>query len=208
MSVSQTRNRSVFTLAVGDLLGGTVSLTGWRFQGNKNNNITLPQGYDAYSPFYDALGPIIGRAGDTIRVSTERSNFMKSVRINKCMGYLNALFNPTPKFSASCPNPIDFNDITSFTGKCQNFIRSIGSCRVPTGEEMSVFRESDRSCHEFMQGKFGYESCYRAHQSDADFFSKTWQVWLKSTDFLPFDSIHDRISFYDSEGRLAGEYVY
>jgi len=198
--------RGSFVLSASSLLPEPTSITGWRVVTNQNDPFVIPSGVGEYLASGYSEGDVMLDPRGSTTVYGKKSPFGPNIRLNVCTGYLNNVFPISPLFPKRCPAAIDRSEITAFSGSCQSFLRSIRTCEEPNTILMSGFREDDIACFDYMQDRFGYGSCYRAHRNDEDFFTDTWYVWLD--DVLPFDLKHDRVLLYDTAGLLVDEYVY
>lgn len=200
-SVSQT----TFYIYANSPLENPTTVTGWQLKGNRAG-ITIPGGIENYNPIAYTEGEIILSAGHHLYAYGNLSGFGKNIRLNKCMGYLNNVYSFNPRLPEGCPIDIDRYDTISFSGKCQSYIASLGSCREPSSEEMAKFANED-ACISYIKENFGgYGKCYENHRRDKDFLSNTWYAWLGKP--MPFDPLHDRILLLDRNNLLVDEYVY
>jgi hypothetical protein len=177
-----------------------VDVTGWVFRANRGSLI-IPQAVNFYDP--SGLTPqtdIYLRQGDTLYLYTTVSPVGGNLHLNKCLGYLPGL-NSIPQISVSCPS-IDRSQIAGFTGVCQNYIMSLGNCRIPSSNP--PIPQSDYQCQEFLN-TLNYKGCFEAHRDDSDFLSNQWYAWT-GANFL--DPLHDRVRLFDRQGLLVGEYIY
>ncbi len=177
-----------------------VNISGWIIKTNKDS-FKIPQAQD----FYDSAGAeedIILRSGEKVLIYSLpklRGNF----RLNKCIGYIEDAAPLTPSLSQNCPE-ISRSEIASFSGLCQNYIRSLGSCENPSANPPVPFNDS--ACHDFLS-KLNYAGCVAKHKNDADFRLKEWWLWLGPSMNI-FDGFHDRVQLFDGNGSLISEYVY
>ena len=94
----------------------------------------------------------------------------------------------------------------NFSGRCQSFILSLGSCEEPTPSELNEYSvENDLGCRSYLD-TLNYTGCYRTYRYTANFFSNEWRIWLNQA--MPFDQQHDRVLLFDRNGLLVNEYVY
>lgn len=192
-----------FTLRSDFTQGDPVDITNWSIQGNDNKEITIRGGISSVPPVN--LTRIVIRPRTSAVFYADTNSFVKNVQLNKCTGYLNKTYNFDPKIPNNCPRP-DRSQTISFSGECQNFIRSLSACEQPTGSELNRFASvDDIACHEFLED-LNYGNCVREHSNDSDFYSYGWRVWL--SDRLPFDRQHDRLLLLDEDNLLVDEYVY
>lgn len=205
--------RAFFSLYADSSLGSPVDITGWRVKGNGGYGIELPTAVAdfqrtliAYKPSYRGTDDIVLRPGDyAVFYSAPSPMSGVSFRLNKCIGYLNEMYNFSPALSNECPRAESPRTVM-FTGKCQDYLRSIYTCHTPTQDSINASLDtSDSECRAFVN-KINYDGCYAEHRSDTDFFSREWRVWLSQ--FMPFDLLHDRLMLYDRQGLIVNEYTY
>jgi hypothetical protein len=148
-----------------------------------------------------AEGDIYFRSGQTLTMYSTVSALGRNVRLNKCMGYLENPVDFNPRLSVSCPNDRPAN-FTSFSGACQDYIRSLSGCRMPaTNPPISIY---DDVCRAYLN-TLNYKGCYDRHVGDKDFLSNQWVVWMGGK-FL--DERHDRVFLYDANSLIVDEYTY
>lgn len=183
---------------------GPINISGWVLRSNKNDAETIPQGVGLHSPFGTVTEEdIVLRGGETINIYSTKSPTGTNLRLNKCMGFLNDILEFTPPLPRLCPS-VDLSQISTFSGKCQNYIRSLRACEVPDPNQFGFIEETE--CREFLSG-INYRGCVELLQSDANFLRQEWRIWA-DRDFLYMDTLHDRILLFDRNGLLVSEYVY
>ena len=178
-----------------------INVTGWQFRANKGGYY-IPKAVDVYDPSGLASENDINlKNGDVLYIYSTTSPIGVNLHLNKCTGYLanNNLFNP--QISLSCPY-VNRSEISNLTGQCQNYILSLGSCKLPAPN--LPFLINDYNCQIFLD-KINYGGCFSSHRNDIDFLSKQWIVWSGSK-FLDFQ--HDRLLLFDKQGLLVNEYSY
>lgn len=180
----------------------TVDITGWEIQTNRGGEF-LPQAVNLYYPSgVNPASDIILPLDQYDSVYLYSNSAPANIRINKCMGYLNTTHDFNPPFPYSCP-PVDYSQISNFTGQCQNYILSLG-CNMPDLSSPYVPR-TDYNCQQFLENHFSYNSCISDHFHDSDFFGSQWYVWMGSS---PIDPYHDNVRLLDRNGLLVDEYRY
>jgi len=198
---------STFTLYADYGNKDSINITGWRIKGNIEE-ILVPQAIADYS-FYGSLypGDIALASGDYLYAYGNNSPAGGNFRLNKCIGYLNNTYNFNRPLPGSCPSIKNSSEISTFPGDCQSFIYSLsGSCRIPNANEVNRFTSQIyEGCRRYLDN-FNYGSCYKAHRSDADFFSREWRVWIGRQ--FSFDPRHDLILLFDRNGLLVDIYIY
>ena len=198
---------ATFVLQADGGLSGSLNITNWKFRSNKGE-VFIPQGIAYFNTL--SLPPqsdIMLNAGDYVNVYSTKSIVGVNFKINKCMGYLqDIVYRFDPAVWTSCPSLYDRNEITSFSGRCQSYIMSIGGCQVPDPAVVSSFTgDNDGSCRDVLN-RIHYRTCYETHVYDSDFLSQEWRVWLDKP--IPMDIEHDRILLFDRQGLLVHEYLY
>ncbi|MFA6364958.1 MAG: hypothetical protein WCW78_01010 [Candidatus Paceibacterota bacterium] len=186
----------------------SISVTGWRVRGNrKGSEVVIPQAIaDINPPYGFQKGDIKLGSGQSVTMySWRKDSGVPNIRLNKCTGFLNDLYAFSPSLPNECPR-VESARMAVFTGQCQNFLRSLSSCRIPTANEINQFTGPlDGECRTIIDQQ-NYGSCYRVHRNETDFFSREWRVWLN--EFMFFDTLHDRLILLDKEGRVVNEYIY
>lgn len=195
-----------FTVRTDYSLENEVDVTGWKIKGNRGAEVFIPQAIADYGvQGFSQASNILLKKGDYLVVYSGKSANNQNFRLNKCMGYLNNSYTFSPSLPNSCPS-IDRNKIVSFSGRCQSFIYSLGTCREPSSNERNQFTSpEDTSCASFLN-TLNYGGCYSTYRYQTDFFSNEWRAWVNQQ--LPFDKEHDRVLLYDRGGLLVDEYTY
>jgi hypothetical protein len=176
-------------------------VSGWTLKANRGSQI-IPRAVEIYEPHgLTPEGDIYLKSGDYLYIYTNTSAISRNLRLNKCIGYLENTNNFTPPLFQSCPY-ITRQEVASFTGQCQNYILSLGSCRIPAANP--PIPPDDYACRSFMEN-INYGGCYSRHRSDPDFLGREWRVWTNSR-FL--DQQHDTLRLLDSDGLLVDLYSY
>lgn len=184
-----------------------IAITGWKIRGNRGGDIVIPGAVSDFAAVgVMKNGPIQVVSNTVINFWNDRSPIEKNFRLNKCTGYLNATAVFNQSIPNECPSPVDSNLLVRFSGACQNFINSLGTCAVPTPEEVNIMSVYDNGgCAALLQ-KFGYVNCYATHYNDTDFFGNEWRVWLAQA--IMFDSLHDQLLLLDTNNLLVDRMVY
>jgi hypothetical protein len=190
---------STYGLAASD----TVDITGWQIKTNRGGEY-IPQAVDLYDPsgLAAASDIVVGR-NQSVYIYSSPGPF--NLRLNKCIGYIGNSNKFTPALPENCPY-VDQQAISKmgFTGACENYIYSLGSCQAPDPNNIQIPR-TDYSCQNYLENNFNYKACFNAHVGDADFLSNQWWVWTGSS---PMDQYHDIINLFDKSGLLVDEYSY
>ncbi len=198
--------RGKFTLKAIGVKNESIDITGWRVKGNSGGEIYIPQASADYTlSGWMSNGDIIFGTGSYVTVYSTRSTVGRNIRLNKCFGYLNELYTFNPRLPNNCPS-YDRKQISTFSGACQTFIRSLSACEVPTANEKNQFGGgADVACRALLD-TFNYGGCYKVYRGNSDFFSGEWRVWIDAE--LPFDTEHDRLVLYDKSGKVVDVYTY
>ena len=188
--------------------GEAVDITGWKIKSNKNE-IIIPQAVEIYNPDGSAqASDIILKPGNYVELYSLTSPVNRNLRLNKCVGYLEEIYNFQPIYlSRNCP-AFSGSEIRQFSGQCQSYLLSLSACKTPDVNFYNNLPGTDEgnACRAFLQ-TIGYGNCFRGHRQDADFLSNNWIVWLE-TQTLNLDSRHDYLRLYDRKGNLVSEYNY
>jgi len=193
-------------IAVTSRTNDRINVSGWLIQSKWTTLPEIPMAIDDYQ----AIGAnfknnIVLKANETVNIYSNRSPVGQNFRLNKCTGYLNNYYNFQPALPKSCP-ALDKGESYLFSSACQNFVRSISGCRVPTANEINRFSApGDSLCRAFLD-KINYGGCYQENRSDPDFFGREWRVWLGQN--FDFDRRHDRLFLFDENNLLVDEYSY
>jgi len=180
---------------------GTVNITGWLMKGNRGSQY-VPQAVGIYDPSgLTSQSDIYLKNGDTLTIYSTQSAIGVNLRPNKCIGYLSNSNKFTPPLSQGCPS-INRSDIVNFTGPCQSYLLSLGSCQMPAANP--PIPVNDYACSQYLS-KLNYKGCFESHRNDYDFFGNQWYAWSGSQ-FLDYQ--HDRLLLFDKQGLLVSEYSY
>ncbi len=181
--------------------GETADITGWEITGNYGGEY-VPQAVRVYDPL--GVNPptdIVLGPQDIVNIYPRSSPV--NLRLNKCVGYLNTVNQFNPSLYSTCPY-INRSEIQFFSGECQNYILSLGSCQTADPGNPQI-PQNDYSCKDYISKHFSYHACFDAHEGDADFFSHEVRVWAGSN---PLDPFHDRALLLDRQGLLVDSYSY
>ena len=183
----------------------TVDITGWKIKSNKSE-ITIPKAIEIYDASNFTESDIILKPNNYIDLYSLASPTNRNLRLNKCFGYLQNIYNFQPIYLPNnCPY-ISRDDIKQLSGQCQNYIYSLGSCQLPDAYFYNSLPGTDEGndCRVFLNN-IGYGSCFRSHRQDQDFLSNNWIAWLNQQ---ILDPNHDYLRLYDTKGNLISEYSY
>jgi len=181
----------------------TIDITGWQIKTNRSGEY-VPQAIDLYDPSgLSAPTDILLGRGQYVYLYSSSGPF--NLRLNKCIGYIGNTNKTTPALPQNCPY-IDQSAISKlgFTGACETYIYSLGSCQVPDMNSMRI-PSNDYACRDYLVNNFNYKACFLAHVGDADFLSNQWWVWMGGS---PLDPYHDIVNLFDRNGLLVDQYSY
>ncbi len=194
---------TIILAAYGLSASDTVDVTGWQIKTNRGGEY-IPQAIDLYDPSgLAAPGDIFLGQGQYVYLYSSSGPF--NLRLNECIGYIGNSNKFTPALPMDCPY-IDQSAISKmgFTGECENYIFSLGSCEVPDLNNAPI-PQNDYACRDYIESNFNYKACFSAHENDADFLSNQWWVWTGSS---PLDEYHDMVDLFDKNGLLVNQYSY
>ena len=138
-----------------------------------------------------------------------------SFKLNKCIGYLEALppYNFSPRASANCPAPSKEPELASLEQSCYNYVRRLSVCHTPVFEVRDGIDYVDKTtglsgyCKSYVKKRFSYSGCLAQHVADNDFTGTSWYIYLNYPQQL-WDVNREHISLYDAQGRLVDELSY
>lgn len=181
----------------------TIDVTSWEIKANYGGEY-IPQAVEVYDPL--GLNPpsdIRLKSGDMLNMYS--TSAPTNLRLNECIGYI-----PIPQqFNPALPQTCPYEDrssalVHSFSGACQNYIMSLGSCQLPNLNDPRV-PVNDYACRDYLENHFNYSTCFNAHRSDANFLSNEVRVWMGGS---PLDQYHDHVELLDRQGLLVDLYTY
>ncbi len=178
----------------------TIDVTGWQIKSNRGDEY-IPTAVNLYDP--SGLTPptdILLSNGQTLNIYSNTSHF--NLRLNECIGYVQNVNPFNPALPMDCPYARQ-SDIASFTGLCQQYILSLGSCAFPDMNNASI-PQNDYACRSYLDN-LNYGGCFAKHVNDADFLSNEWRVWTGSN---VIDPIHDTVLLLDRNGLLVDMRTY
>ncbi|MEK7464337.1 MAG: hypothetical protein AAB617_01010 [Patescibacteria group bacterium] len=198
-SISQVTLNGAYSLS-----NKKINISGWKIKTNKSE-VTIGRGVNNYNPFeFPSEGDITIGSGDYVGIYGVSSPVGKNIRLNRCTGYLNKIYDFKPPLQQNCPY-VNRNDIVSFSGRCQSFILSLSSCQAPTPNESNLYANEDVACRSFIN-KINFNGCYSKYSNNSDFLSPEWRVWIGNK--IPLDLEHDRVLLLDRFGLLVDERIY
>ena len=200
MSISETRGR--FALQASLPEGESVNVTGWVIRSNEGSHY-VPQAVAVYDPSGLASeSDIFLKNRDILYLYSGSSAIGRNFRLNKCIGYLQNASRFVPSLPSNCPR-IDDSEIRHLSGECQDYLTSIGACKLPDANPpLSIY---DYECREYLDD-INYKGCFEEHKTDPDFFSREWRAWIGTIRFI--DSDHDQVRLFDRQGLLVDEKIF
>ncbi|MEK7181356.1 MAG: hypothetical protein AAB738_03455 [Patescibacteria group bacterium] len=203
VSPGSSRSYGVVNLTANLKESEAVDVTGWVLKG-KSGSQFIPQAVEVYGPLgLTSPGDIVLKKGHILSIHSSKSIIGQNLRLNKCTGYLESLFDFIPALPRDCPKTYsDRSELYEFSGQCEDYVRSLGTCKIP--EMNFLWLTSDSKCRDFLD-KVNYRGCFDKHRQDGDFLSYEWRVWTGSR-FL--DERHDRVFIFDKNGLLVDERSY
>jgi len=181
----------------------TVDITGWQIKTDRGGEY-IPQAIDLYDPSgLAAASDIIVGPNQYLYIYSSPGPF--NLRLNECIGYIGNSNKFTPALPENCPS-VNQSAISKmgFTGACENYIYSLGSCAEADPNNIQIPR-TDYACQNYLENNFNYKACFNAHVGDADFLSNQWWIWMGSS---PLDQYHDTMDLFDKSGLLVDQYSY
>lgn len=182
-----------------------VNITGWRLKSNKKE-MTVPQAVNVYDPFgFWPQEDIIIFENSFINIYSNKSPLNKNLRLNKCTGYLENIYDFDPALPQNCPS-VSRSEIVHLSGECQSYILSLWGCKLPETSFYNTLLGSDsgNACRAFLN-TISHGSCFQKHRYDSDFLSNEWRIWMN---WNILDPQHDRLWLLDKNGLLVDEYIY
>lgn len=187
--------------------GEDIDITGWKLKSN-HGEIIIPQAVEIYDPSgFAPSADIVLKSGNYLSMYTNSSPLAINFRVNKCMGYLANTYSFSPPLYTSCPAPYSSrSEISYLPGFCQNYIFSLGSCKIPDADYLNTLPATNdgNMCRAYLNN-INYGSCFNNHRSDSDFLSNEWRAWVNQNILDPY---HDKLLLLDGQGLVVSEYSY
>ena len=181
---------------------GPIDVTGWKIVSGATGRIaSIPQG--VLLPRSSSVNPserIALSPGDRATVVMGESPVGMSFKENMCTGYLDQFQDFTPSLSHSCPSPIsDFDRFymgsESTLDACRAYLSKSPRCEIPRDAPRNIGDE----CRAFIDTHLDYNGCVATHQSERDFLSDSWRIYLERDDEF-FTKEHDTVKLLDVNG--------
>jgi len=189
--------------------GEKINITDWRIKTNHGEFI-IPQAVNIYDfSGFSFEQDIIIFGSANINIYTSRSPINLNFRLNKCTGYLQNNYSFNPALPRNCPT-VQRSEVSYFSGQCQNYVFSLGSCAAPSISFSNSLPGNDEgnACRQFLSA-INQNACYQKHRWEADFLSNEWRIWMNWTNYNNIlDSQHDTVRLFDTQGLLVDEYIY
>lgn len=185
----------------------SINISGWKIKSNLRE-LEIPKAINIYEPSGSSQETdIYFESGNNMNIYSNTSAIGKNFRLNKCIGYLENFYKFTPPLSLNCPPIYSREEISTYAGYCQNYIMSIGSCKLPDINYYNSIPGTDQgnACRQFLNS-ISYNNCFQKHKNDNDFLSKEFRIWVNQNTLL--DPQHDRLLLFDENGLLVSEYIY
>lgn len=184
-----------------------IDITGWKIK-SKSDTIVVPKALQYFTPLYDIKNEtnIVLQPNDRVILYSNTSPVGTNFRLNKCIGYVATANTFSPALPVTCP-AIDYASLRYLSGECQNYVRSLSSCRVPPATPPIPY---DPPCNDFLK-TLNYQSCFASRKDDSDFLSNEVRVWLGDSfgnTRVIFDRYHDIVQLIAPSGEVVDEYIY
>jgi len=189
--------------------GEKINITGWTVKTNHGSFI-IPQAVNIYDfSGFSFEQDIVISGSANINIYTSRSPINLNFRLNKCTGFLQNNYSFNPALPRNCPL-INRSEVSYYSGQCQNYVFSLGSCEAPSISFYNSLPGNDEgnACRRFLS-TINQNACYQKHHFEADFLSNEWRVWLNWTNINNIlDSQHDTVQLFDTQGLVVDQYIY
>ena len=180
----------------------------------------VPQAARLLSPTgQNILGDVILAQGESAVVTTGSVNVQSPYKItsfkeNSCTGYLEKLpdYAFTPPLSQNCPWPSKEPGIENLPPECRDIISTISSCQTPVFESRDLNREPCDNCLNgkivpsycaaFIKEHYSYEGCVRNHAGNANFYGRTWRIFL-GRGWEMWAKDYEMVNLFNSAGQLV-----
>lgn len=181
----------------------SVNISSWSIGNTQGKR--YPLGGAAKIPFMTSATEVTLSPGELAYVHTGTSPLGYGFQENSCTGYFASSYEFNPSISSGCyrvptPSPTQFND------RCLRFIQQhSSSCQVPqyTSDDIGL----GYGCEEYVSENFTYPACVNQNKTKADFYKRTWHLYLNRPSGLWRD-FSDVITLYDELGIITDTYQY
>lgn len=214
-----------------------IIISGWQLKNNGSNRtyniygrdvkgqstyVTIPPAVMTYTGKNDPLVPVVLAPGDSAIVLSGNyppiiPRLDKSFRVNKCIGYINAVpgHSLVPPANSRCPDYKTEPGLNQLTYECSNFIKSHygSSCRTPVIKldndkgELIDGQVISQSCKNYIYAHFSYDNCLAIHKNDQGFYLPEWRIYLNQIWPL-WDKNRETITLLDNYGKIVDQISY
>lgn len=183
-----------------------ISISGWRLVSEvTGESARIPEGAELpRSGRINETAPIILEAGAHAIVVSGDAPTGVSFRENMCTGYFEQYQDFSPALTRSCPYPKDemeqFGNIDLDDDRCYDFVSTLPYCEVARVEAQDA--RIGTACEAFVESTLTYSGCVANHRYDQSFKSRTWRVFLESSNDL-WREEREIIKLIDHEGKTV-----
>jgi len=183
-------------------LGQSVDVTGWRVITDTDTEY-IPKVSPAYKSFLsEPPADIVMKNGGLLVISSGLSPLVDNLRLNSCMGYLDAQYTFIPSLGTGCPR-LTPAELSGVSGQCRSYLASVPPCTTPDPLSLPG-TVGDFSCRATAD-KLNYDGCVSDHRNDNNFLLGEWRVWL-GVPFMPYP--HGAIVLKDANSLIVDRYYY
>ncbi len=187
----------------------SVNINGWNLVGRHNYKVTMSK--VTLIPFVtnDNNVDLNLNSKDQLNIITGANiltNSSGGFRVNRCMGYFNAL-KLKSKFNEECYLP-NANELNFLEPICQKYIiQQVSRCEVPNlqkEKDSNTIRaiQRDAQCTDYLSKHFNYDGCVKDYQSAKDFYKNTWFMYLNLKRDI-WDNLSETLILTDREGMIV-----
>ncbi len=207
-SSGSTPDEETIQLEVDGRVPNPIGLTGYTVSNGLGAQFRIPtvQNYYRAGVELPSEDPLVVPAGGRVIIIVGKTRMRKSVRLNRCMRYLEPQMNTVFGFGfGSCPVPSE-EQIRRETGsKCFEFISKQSACSMPNPIGFPDNVRLGLTCIDFISRHYTYNGCVDDHQIERDFFLNDWRVEIGYPQrFLATGS--ETIEVRDGEGLLVDRF--
>jgi hypothetical protein len=178
-----------------------ISITGFKLVNSNGEQFTIPKGHSILGSNPVASDDILLSQYDTVKIIIGRQERRLDFRQNICEGYIDQFSNFNGHISHSCPKP-DIAGQLNLPDHCIRIFEANQSCRTVDLSKIQI-----PECTAFAEAHYNYQGCVKDFGSRSNFYSRNWLIWMqRPTTFLR--KIHDKVTLYDSMGKIVSIYEY
>ncbi len=146
--------------------------------------------------------------GEAAIVYSGKSPLGVSFRENKCMGYLNKVYDFYPPLpDGLCPSareilPSTVENINKYGDSCIDATLSLSRCEYFLSDN-EFYDKVSKECKSFLQDNLNYNACVAREKEKSDFFpfnASTWRIYL-GRDSKIWKDKYEAIKLIDKEGK-------